>query len=93
MNSKLTSVISLAIVTESTVTYLKDFLISENFSFGMILSLLIGILIALAYKIDFLECLELKSCVPYFGVVLTGILISRGSNYIYDLLNLLSKVN
>lgn len=57
----------------------------------MFFSLILGILVAVAYKVDLPSYFNLKSDIPYIGSVLTGILLSRGSNYIFDLLEKLSK--
>lgn len=53
----------------------------------MILSLVFGIFIAVAYNIDILKFINIESNIPYVGSILTGILFSRGSNYVYDLMN------
>lgn len=86
MNDKIISIFSLAILTESLITYFKEFFVNGDFSFSMLFSLILGTIIAIAYKLDLPEYLDLKSSVPYVGNILTGILISRGSNYLYDIL-------
>ena len=50
-------------------------------------SIALGVVIAVAYKLDLPAHFNLESQIPYVGCVLTGILLSRGSNYIFDLLN------
>lgn len=86
MNDKIISIFSLAILTESIITYFKEFFVNGDFSCSMLFSIIWGIIIAIAYKLDLPEYLDLKSSVPYVGNILTGILISRGSNYLYDIL-------
>jgi len=86
MNNEIIEIMSFAVLTESIITYFKEFFVNGDFSFSMLLSIVLGILIAVAYKLDLLEYLDLKSSIPYVGNVLTGVLISRGSNYIYDIL-------
>ena len=83
---------SLAILTESIITYFKEFCLNGNFSFSILFSITLGILISLAYKLDLPEYLNLKSSIPYFGSILTGILISRGSNYLYDILKSITSI-
>lgn len=87
MNKKYFSLIAFAILIESLITYSNNFFVTGTFSWEMITSLGIGIIIAVAYKIDLLKTLEFESKVPFIGSVITGILLSRGSNYIFDLLN------
>ena len=65
-------------------------LMSGDAPWQMILSLVLGTVVAIAYKFDLPKYLNMESNVPYVGCILTGILISRGANYIYDLL---TKIN
>ena len=58
----------------------------------MVLSIIFGILIAVAYKIDLLKLVNIESNIPYIGSVLTGILFSRGSNYVHDILKTLNII-
>ena len=58
----------------------------------MLFSIFLGIIIAVAYKLDLPAHFNLKSQIPYVGCVLTGILLSRGSNYIFDLIDKLTNV-
>ena len=92
MNDKIISIFSLAILTESLITYFTEFFVNGDFSFSMLFSIIWGIVIAIAYKLDLPEYLKLKSSIPYVGNILTGILISRGSNYIYDILKALTNI-
>ena len=60
----------------------------ENKTFGLMLfSIILGVTIAVAYKLDLPAYFNLTSEIPYVGCILTGILLSRGSNYIFDLLD------
>lgn len=56
-------------------------------------ALAISILICVNYKIDLLNFLGFRDHLPYLGMVLTGIVVSRGSNFMHDLLNKLQKPN
>lgn len=92
MDNKILGMVSLSILVESVITYSKDFFIGGDFSFSMLFSIILGIVIAIAYNLDLPEYLNLKSSVPYIGSVLTGILISRGSNYLYDILKSITNI-
>ena len=53
-------------------------------------ALCVGVLMALMYNVDLiLEAFGQVARVPWFGVVLTGLAIGRGSNYIHDFLEAL----
>ncbi|MCY6355734.1 hypothetical protein [Clostridium sp. ZS2-4] len=50
------------------------------------ISIGIGILLSIAYGWDFPARLGLTSRISYIGQIITGMLISRGSNSIHDIL-------
>ena len=86
MENKTTGIASLAILIEAIITYFNQFFVQENFCWQMIFSVVLGIVIAVAYKLDLPAHFNLNSQIPYVGCVLTGILLSRGSNYLFELL-------
>ena len=92
MNKYISKMIMVAILIEGIVTYFNEFFISGNIPWQMICSLILGIITSVSYKLDLPKHLGLKSTIPYIGSILTGILISRGSNYLYDLINKLTKL-
>ena len=49
-------------------------------------ALVVGLLIAIAGGLDLPALVGLPLKVPYIGMVLTGILISRGANFVHDLI-------
>ena len=51
----------------------------------MLLSVVFGVFISIAYEIDIPKYHKLNCRIPYLSNILTGILISRDSNYIHDL--------
>jgi len=80
-----------AMLVEGVITYINEFFVSGLAPWQMILSLVLGIVIAVAYKFDLPKYLKMESQIPYVGCILTGILISRGSNYLYDLISTLTS--
>lgn len=92
MNQDISKMIMTAILVEGIITYFNEFFVSGNAPWQMILSLALGIIIAIAYKLDLPKYLGLQSDISYVGSVLTGILISRGSNYLYDLISKLAAI-
>lgn len=86
------SLIYVAIIVEGIITYIKNFSSGQGFKWEMLVAVLIGVLVALVYNIDLFELVGLTGVIPYVGSVLTGILISRGSNYIFDLIKSLQSV-
>ena len=86
MENKTFSIVTFAVLIEAIVTYINQFFMEDGFCWKMLLSLILGIIVAVAYKLDLPSYFNLKSDIPYVGCILTGILLSRGSNYIFDLL-------
>ncbi len=87
MENKIASIMPIAIIVEATITYINQFFVNGEFCYEMFLSIVLGIIISVAYEIDIPKYLNLHSRIPYLSNILTGILISRGSNYIYDFMN------
>lgn len=82
----------IAIILEGTITYFKEFFVTGTFSWQMILSLILGIIVAVVYKLDLPKYLNIESHIPYVGCILTGILLSRGSNYLHDIFTSLNLI-
>lgn len=77
MENKTFVIASFAILIEVIITYLNQFFVQENFCWQITLSIVLGIVIAVIYKLDLPACFNLRSDVPYVGSVLTGILLLR----------------
>jgi len=57
-----------------------------KFSWDMIGALVVGIVLAFTLNLDILKAIGLNPLNNIVGIVATGILISRGGNYIHDLI-------
>lgn len=57
-----------------------------KFSIDMLGALLLGIIIAIATGTDILLIAGLHSTIPILGMVLSGILASRGANVVHDII-------
>jgi formate-dependent nitrite reductase membrane component NrfD len=78
-----------AVLVEAIVTALKPIWdeSKRQISFGAVMSLIVGLGIAFATGIDLCAAAGFPVLVPVVPQLITGILISRGSNYIYDILS------
>lgn len=56
-------------------------------------ALLVGLLIAIFAKVDVLSIIGIPMSVPYIGYIFTGILISRGANFLHDLLGTVNSIH
>lgn len=54
--------------------------------FIMYIALVLGVGVALAYKVDILAMFSLHAN-PYVGYVISGLIIGRGSNYLNDIIS------
>ncbi len=93
MKKDSSKIFTICTLVESMVTYINNFFVTTEPHYQMMLSLIFGIFIAVAYKIDLLKLADIESDMPYIGSILTGIVISRGSNYIYDLMSKILQIN
>ena len=85
------TLIILALLCEAVWETLKMTWQDNKVSIDKIGALLIGLTIAFVTGADLLALVNIPSLVPYVGVVLTGVLISRGSNFIHDFLKKINK--
>lgn len=82
----LVSVVILALIGESLWETLKVIWDKGKLSIDRIGALVIGLVLSFATEMDLLKLVGLQSKIPYLGVILTGILISRGANFMHDIL-------
>ena len=93
MKQDVSKMVMAAVLVEGIITYFNEFFVTGDAPWQMILSLVLGTVVAIAYKFDLPRYLNMESNVPYIGCILTGILISRGANYIYDLLTKITAMH
>ena len=84
-----------AILAESVVNALKPLWDEQKrtVSYGALASLAIGLIIAFASQLDIAGMLGLNLSWPFLGYAFSGIIISRGANYVYDIINGLQAKN
>lgn len=79
-----------AILIEAIWENLKMIWQNGKFSIDKIGALVISILICVLAKIDIFPIVNLSISVPVIGSILTGIIVSRGANFVHDLFNKIS---
>ena len=79
-----------AILIEAIRENIKMVWQNGKFSIDKIGSLVISILICILAKIDIFPIVNLSIMVPVIGSILTGIIVSRGANFVHDLFNKIS---
>lgn len=56
-----------------------------KFNIDMIGSLVLGIILAFTLKLDFLQLINLSPIYDWVGIIATGVIVSRGGNFVHDL--------
>ena len=78
-------IIVLAITIEALIEYAKE-IIKGAISWAQVGAIGVAILLAIAANADLYEVGGIEFNIPYLGMILTGIFLSRGSNYVSDLI-------
>lgn len=86
----LKNMVIIAFLVEAVWETLKMLYDKDKINKSTMGSLIVGLLIATSVGFDILMAMGFESRIPYFGIILTGILISRGGNFVHDLSNLLT---
>lgn len=84
---EIANIIAVAVLVEALVEYGKNIANSENHKIlaTQIITIVISVLLAFAFDKDIFNAIGL-TVNHIIGVILTGIVISRGSNYASDLI-------
>lgn len=88
---KLTYILVLAFLGEAVWETLKMTWQAGKVSVDRIGALAISILLAYAANIDIFVIMGIRLSIPLVGVILTGVLISRGTNFIHDFISKLTQ--
>ncbi|WP_461206950.1 hypothetical protein [Clostridium sp. DL1XJH146] len=82
----------LAFLGESVWETLKMVWQEGKISFDRIGAIIVGIIIAIGTGADLFAVVGVPFKIPIIGIVLTGLLISRGANFLHDLIGSLSNL-
>ena len=78
-------IIIIAILIEAVWENLKMIWQNGKFSIDKIGALFISILTCVLVNADIFNLVGLSISIPFMGSILTGILISRGANFVHDI--------
>jgi len=81
----ITALLFFAILIEGFVEYIK-LSIQKKMCAEIIGAMVCGVGIAFAYHLDLFSAVGITTDVPYISNVLTGLVLARGSNYVFDLI-------
>lgn len=80
-----TRLIIIAILIEAVWENLKMLYDKDKININMIGSLTLGMLVCILARINVFDIVGIGLTIPFFGYVLTGIIVSRGANFVNDL--------
>lgn len=81
-------IILLAVLAEAVWETLKMVWQKDKLHPDVLGSLIIGVLLALSTGLNLFEVVGLPIINPYLGQIFTGILASRGANFVHDLVKI-----
>lgn len=87
----LVTIIILAITVEALIEYGK-LIFQKQINWKQLVALVLGVLLAVAANVDLYALVGVTFIIPYVGVVLTGIIFSRGANYVADFLKMIQGI-
>jgi uncharacterized membrane protein len=74
-----------ALLVEAIVEYVKLIFVNRQINWKQVTAIVLGIAVAVLASFDLFAIMKINFVVPYVGSILTGILLSRGSNFLADL--------
>lgn len=81
------TIITIALLVEAIWETLKMIWKEGKININTVGALAVGILVSILAKIDIFAMQGINLSLPVIGWILTGVLMSRGANFIHDLFN------
>lgn len=91
--TNVTQIVIIAILVEAIWENIKMIWQAGKFSIDMLGSLIISVLICVVAKVCIFTLVGIELSVPFVGYICTGIIVSRGANFINDLFTKLKGGN
>ena len=82
----------IAATVEALWETLKMFWDGSKVDINRIGSAILGILLCILANVDFFALVGVELSIPIVGVVLSGLLVSRGANFVHDLLKIVYEI-
>lgn len=83
---KITLIIIIAMIAEAVWETLKMIWQDGKVSIDKIGALVVSLVLAFSVRLNIFELFGVQMYIPMLGTFLTGVLISRGSNFVHDIL-------
>lgn len=86
------SLIVMSMIGEAVWETLKMIWERQKVNFDRIGALVVSLILSFGAGLDILCLVGIPTKIPFIGVILTGILISRGTNFMHDLVCSISNI-
>ena len=87
-------ILVMAFLVVSLYDIIKSFKKGNKINFDAIITAVLGIILSVLASLDIFALLNITFAVPYVGCVLTGFVISKGANYVFDFItNIISLLS
>jgi hypothetical protein len=63
-----------------------------KFSIDRLGAIIVGVVVSLGAKLDLLDMVGIHIGIPYVGMILTGVLLSRGANFLHDIIGKINQI-
>ena len=83
--NELAAFVTSAVVVEGILSYKDSIIKNKRVNWKIVVAIVLGCLVAYNLNLDFFATLGFQENYSIVGVILTGILISRGSNYVFEI--------
>ena len=81
---KFSQILLMSFVTISIYDIIKGFYRDNKVDINNIVTAILGIILSIAAQLDAFALVGINFSIPFLGSILTGLVISKGSNYVYD---------
>lgn len=86
------SLVVLALIGEAVWETLKMTWQNGKVSIDRVGALVVGLALAIGTGLDLMSMVGIPMTIPYVGIILTGLLVSRGANFIHDILASINNI-
>lgn len=83
--------IFISLMIDGLVSYGRMLVKRKKFQWRLLATMAVGVGCALVFQVDLFEIAGISAIIPYIGEILTGIMLSRGSSYVFELYTRLEK--
>lgn len=81
----------MAVLVETLVQIVKAVYEEGRINTNVVISIVVGLVLAFSFSMDIFAVLGFTAGIPLVGTIATGLIISRGGNFVHDLFNRLGS--